>query len=90
MSGNEANAAVSAWSVFSADSQDNRLLRLEFPREDGPNAILLPNRLLAREEISRCFRFEIELLSDDASIPLKALMGAAFKRSQSESNSVKP
>jgi type VI secretion system secreted protein VgrG len=28
----------------------------------------------AHEEISRCFRFEVELLSDDARIPLKAMM----------------
>lgn len=68
-------AAGAAFSAFSGDSQHNRLMRLEFPREDGPHAILLPNTLHAREEVSRSFRFDVEVLSDDASIPLKAIMG---------------
>jgi type VI secretion system secreted protein VgrG len=49
-------------------------MRMDFPRGDGPEAILLPNRLSAHEEVSRCFRFEVELLSDDARVPLKAMM----------------
>jgi type VI secretion system secreted protein VgrG len=67
-------AAGAALSVFSHDAQHGRLMRLDFPRADGPDAILLPNRLSAHEEVSRCFRFEAELLSDDARIPLKAMM----------------
>jgi type VI secretion system secreted protein VgrG len=47
---------------------------LEFPKQDGPHAILLPNILKAHEEVSRGFRFEVEVLSDDARIPLKAMM----------------
>ena len=74
MEGSQAIAAGAALSVFSHDAQHDRLMRLEFPRNDGPDAILLPNRMTAHEEISRCFRFEVELLSDDARIPLKAMM----------------
>jgi type VI secretion system secreted protein VgrG len=74
MGGSEAIVAGAALSAFGYDAQHDRLLRLEFPRNDGPDAILLPNTLSAREEVSRCFRFEVELLSDDARIPLKALM----------------
>ena len=68
-------AAGAARSAFSGASQHNRLMRLEFPFEDGPPAILLPNKLVAHEDVSRGFRFEVEVLSDEASIPLKMLMG---------------
>ncbi len=74
MDGSQAIAAGAALSVFSLGAQHDRLMRLEFPRGDGPDPILLPNRMTAREEISRCFRYEVELLSDDARIPLKAMM----------------
>ncbi|TFW34620.1 type VI secretion system Vgr family protein [Massilia horti] len=76
MGGSEVIGAGAALSAFSGDSQHNRLLRMEFPLEDGPQtAILLPNTFHAREEVSRSFRFEVEVLSDDARIPLKLLMG---------------
>ena len=68
-------AASAALSAFSGEAQHNRLMRLDFPFEDGPPAILLPNRLAAHEEVSRGFRFDVEVLSDDARIPLKMLMG---------------
>jgi type VI secretion system secreted protein VgrG len=74
MDGSQAFAAGAALSAFTLDAQHNRLMRLDFPRDDGPDAILLPNRLRADEEVSRCFRYEVELLSDDARIPLKAMM----------------
>jgi type VI secretion system secreted protein VgrG len=74
MIGSQAIAAGAALSVFTLDAQHDRLMRLEFPRGDGPDAILLPNRMSAHEEVSRCFRFEVELLSDDARVPLKAMM----------------
>lgn len=65
-----------ALSAFDLAAQERRLLRIDFPRGDGPaGAILLVNSLTAREEISRDFRFEAELLSDDAHISLKAMMG---------------
>jgi len=68
-------AAGAALSAFSGNSQHNRLMRLDFPFEDGPPAILLPNKLVAREEISRGFCVTVEVLSDEARIPLKMLMG---------------
>ncbi len=68
-------AAGAALSAFSGQAQHNRLMRLDFPFEDGPPAILLPNRMAAHEEVSRGFRFDVEVLSDDARIPLKMLMG---------------
>ena len=74
MDGSQAIAAGAALSAFSLDAQHDRLLCLAFPCNDGPDRILLPNRLKAHEEVSRCFRFEVELLSDDAQIPLKAMM----------------
>jgi len=74
MNENHIIAAGAALSAFGLDAQHNRLLRLEFPRNDGPDRILLLNRLKAHEEVSRCFRFELELLSDDAHISLNAMM----------------
>ncbi len=74
MDGSQAIAAGAALSAFSLDAQHDRLMRLEFPRNDGPDRILLPNRLKAHEEVSRCFHFEVELLSDDTHIPLKTMM----------------
>jgi type VI secretion system secreted protein VgrG len=68
-------AAGAALSAFSGASQHNRLMRLDFPFKDGPPATLLPNRLVAHEEISRGFRFDVEMLSDDPRIPLKIMMG---------------
>jgi type VI secretion system secreted protein VgrG len=69
-------AAGAALSAFSGHSQHNRLMRLEFPYEDGPQtAVLLVNTLRAHEEVSRDFRFDVEVLSDDARMPLKMLMG---------------
>jgi len=68
-------AAGAALSAFSGQSQHNRLMRLDFPFEDGPPAILLPNKLLAHEEVSRGFRVTVEVLSDEPRLPLKILMG---------------
>lgn len=67
-------------SVFSlqdgaADRQHHRILRLVFPNNDGPAAILLVNALHAVEGLSRPFEYTLELLSDDARIELKALQG---------------
>lgn len=74
MDGSQAIAAGATLSVFTHNAQHDRLMRMDFPRDDGPDAILLPNRMTAHEEVSRCFRFEVELLSDDARILLKAMM----------------
>ena len=55
--------------------QSGRLLRSHFPHGDGPGAVLVVNTLNAQEKLSRCFRFDVELLSDDASVPLKEMIG---------------
>ena len=65
---------AAAMSAFSGGAQHKRLLRLDFPKQDGPHAILLANSIKAHEEMSRGFRFEVEVLSDDARIPLKIMM----------------
>ena len=70
----QAIAAGAALSAFTGQSQHNRLLRLDFPSQDGPHAVLLANRLEAHEEVSRGFRVKVEVLSDDARIPLKVMM----------------
>ena len=49
----QAIAAGAARSVFSFGAQHDRLLRMHFPRDDGPDRILLPNRLRAHEEVSQ-------------------------------------
>jgi type VI secretion system secreted protein VgrG len=58
--------------------QHNRILRLSFPHNDGPQAQLLVNKLDAVETLSRDFSFTVELLSDDASLALKDLQGKLF------------
>lgn len=55
--------------------QHKRILRLSFPHNDGPRALLLPQRLDANEALSRDFEFKVELLAEDARIPLKAMLG---------------
>jgi type VI secretion system secreted protein VgrG len=76
MDGMQEIAAGAALSAFSGASQHNRILRLEFPFKDGPQtATMLANTLHAHEEVSRGFRYTVEVLSDDARIPLKMLMG---------------
>lgn len=61
--------------LLSQLTQHSRLLRLSFPKGDGPAAMLLPNRLDAREALSRDFRFVVEVLSDNANIALKDVQG---------------
>lgn len=57
------------------DHQVSRLLRLSFPRNDGPPARLVVNRFEGAEYLSRDFEFTLELLSDDARIELEAMHG---------------
>lgn len=66
---------VAGLSVLSAGSQHQRLLRLDFPRNDAPaNALLLVNALTAEEELSRDFTFNVELISDNAHIDPASMM----------------
>jgi len=57
------------------DRQHNRILRLSFPHGDGPRTTLVANRLEAEEGLSRDFEYRVEVLADDASIPLKEIQG---------------
>ena len=70
------NSILAALSAFGSASQERRLLRLDFPQGDGPaDTVLMVNSLQATEAVSRDFRFEVELLSDDAHIALTDMMG---------------
>ncbi|MEW6760692.1 MAG: type VI secretion system tip protein TssI/VgrG [Pseudomonadota bacterium] len=71
----QAIAAGAALSAFNGASQHNRIMRLDFPHEDGPPATLLPNKLVFHEAVSRSFRGVLDVLSDDPRIPLKVVMG---------------
>jgi type VI secretion system secreted protein VgrG len=55
--------------------QQNRILRLSFPNNDGPETQFLVNALDATEHVSRDFEVTVELLSDDPDVPLKAMQG---------------
>jgi type VI secretion system secreted protein VgrG len=55
--------------------QHNRILRLTFPQGDGPDALMLPERLDANERVSRDFSYQLTVLSDDAAIAAKQLIG---------------
>ena len=55
--------------------QHNRILRVAFPHNDGPDCELVVNRLHALESVSRDFEFTIELLSDKANLALKDMEG---------------
>lgn len=55
--------------------QLTRLLRISFPRNDGPQLTLMVNRFVGTEYVSRDFEFKVELLSDDARIELEAMLG---------------
>lgn len=55
--------------------QNTRLLRLSFPRNDGPRAKLMVNRFEGTEYLSRDFEFTVELLSDNAGIELEVIHG---------------
>ncbi|NHZ90296.1 type VI secretion system tip protein VgrG [Massilia sp. CCM 8733] len=66
------SAAVASMAL---NRQHNRIMRLTFPHADGPDDVLLANRLEAREELSRDFEYNLEVLSDNASIALKDVQG---------------
>ena len=56
-------------------SQHHRLLRMSFPQNDAPKSFMVANRLDASEGLSRDFHFTVEVLSSDAKIALKDMMG---------------
>lgn len=57
-------------------AQHNRILRMDFPRNDGPAGIqMLANQLSATERVSKDFEYIVEVLSDNAHLELKQLLG---------------
>ncbi len=52
-----------------------RLLKMYFPRDDGPAAGLLINRLVAEEHVSRDFEYLVTVLSDDETIQATEVQG---------------
>lgn len=71
--------ASPAWTTLASlglDMQGERLLRLHFPHNDAPaGATLLANSLDASESLSRDFCYVVEVLSDDAAVPLDSVIG---------------
>lgn len=57
--------------TFSQLNSAHRLLQLSFPRQDGPAASMLVNKMTAEEELSRDFCYTLELISDHPEIELK-------------------
>ena len=61
--------------ALSGDRQNKRLLRLRFPHDDGPAALMVVNSLDAVEGLSRDFHFKVEVISNDPAIALKDVQG---------------
>lgn len=58
------------------DQQCKRLLRLRFPKNDGPaQATMLANTLIASESLARDFVYSIEVLADSATIHQDDVLG---------------
>jgi type VI secretion system secreted protein VgrG len=73
--GSSKEAVMNGLQQEAAYGQERRLLRLRFPADDGPDSILLANRLGASEGLSRDFLYVVEALSDDAGIATTAVIG---------------
>ncbi len=61
--------------LLSGDRQTKRLLRMSFPHDDAPDAVMLANRLDAVEGLSRDFMYTVEVISENAKIALKDMQG---------------
>jgi type VI secretion system secreted protein VgrG len=63
-------------SYASAFTQTTRLLKLHLAAGSGiPDDALLPHRLTGHEAVNEGFRYELEVLSNNAAIELKSLLG---------------
>ncbi len=69
------HSRTTPWDSLARKRQHHRILQISFINDDGPDADLLINRLEAREALSRDFAYTLELLSNDARLPLDAVMG---------------
>lgn len=54
-----------------------RLLRLSFPRNDGPQSRLMVNRFGGAEYVSPYFAFKVEFPSDDVALEHEAMHAEA-------------
>lgn len=72
---NDFVAAAQALNAFADGQQHNRILRLRFPNDDGPDATIIPNSLDAHEGLSRDFHLNLQVVSDNARIALKDVQG---------------
>ena len=68
-------SAIQTIKDIATGRQHARLLRLHFPDNDGPDAILLPNQFDAMESVSQDFTYTLELLSDNAALSLTSSQG---------------
>lgn len=69
-------AVQSLHALINDQRQARRILKLSFPKDDGPAATLLvANKLDAHEGLSRDFRYTVEILSDRSDIALKDVLG---------------
>jgi len=67
--------ALTLAAALNDSHQQNRFMRLAFPRNDGPAAKMMPTHLSAFEALSLDFRYEVEVVSNDAHLALKDVQG---------------
>ncbi|MYN29380.1 type VI secretion system Vgr family protein [Duganella levis] len=72
---NLSQAVAARVAATGGDPQNQRLLRMDFPKNDGPASVMLVNALVADEALSADFIYDVEVLSEDALIPLQAVLG---------------
>jgi type VI secretion system secreted protein VgrG len=73
---NVQDAVQTLYALINEQRQAKRILKLSFPKDDGPAATLLvANKLDAHEALSRDFHYTIEILSDRSDIALKDVLG---------------
>lgn len=59
----------------SAFQQENRLLTLHFGGSGPADDTLLPLKLSGQEQLSHCYRYQLDCLSNDVTLELKSLLG---------------
>ena len=70
------DAVQTLYALINEQRQAKRILKLSFPKEDGPVATLMvANKLDAREALNRDFSYTVEILSDKSNIALKDVLG---------------
>lgn len=69
------NKVISSIVDLPQGRQHNRILRLAYPHNNAPQPQFLVNQLDAVEGVSRDFEYTVELLCDDANVPLKDMHG---------------